>query len=554
MLVESLTGYLTRLAEAHAISVIDLVMHELSTRVAEPLHSAHNPITYSINSNGARTRKWIQALQTQTGQQGLQFLTVMPFEEVLCDYLLFRKVRAWCASCYSEWRTAGKLLYEPLLWAFCSVKVCPVHCTTLEEFCPHCHKRSRPVGAFSRPGHCSRCQGWLGAQSDGPRPQQCQPLPNEELYIARSIGLMLAEGPRRPLSSKATFQSNLDELIREVAEGNIGAFADCVGVDFSVIENWRSGRSIPSINNLMHISVRLQLPLTWLIIPDAHREHVRRDVIQQKLLQRSRAVKRYHDPPEIRFAVQRALEEKPAPRLWDVARRLGLRGTDRLRRVDPHACDRIAANYRVSRRDTQPAMCSIEEMRVALEESLSRDLPIQPAQVGKNLGYAGDNPLRRRFPGLCHAIAMKRSQWKVERWATIRRVAGDILNEQLPPSLVTIAKRVGVREVKTLVSHCPDLRRRVTERRRLFRKLQQEQRRAALENALVEHPAPAMKQVARRLGLSVSTLVLGYPALCRAIGPRYRQGLVTRAVLEKHKMALADWKHKVALWAKLCFK
>jgi len=339
---------------------------------------------------------------------------------------------------------------------------------------------------------------------------------------------MLAEAPRWPLSSKATFQTNLDELIQQIAEGNIGAFADCVGVDFSVIENWRIGRSIPSINNLMLISVRLRLPLTWLIIPGAHREYVKRDVIQQTLLQRSRAVRRYHDPSEIRFALRRALEEKPSPRLWDVASKLGLRGTDRLRRVDPNACNQIAANYRVSRTDTPPPICSIDEMRAALEESLSRDLPSQPTQVGKNLGYAGDNPMRRKFPDLCRAIAMKRSKWKANHWAKIELAVSEILNEQPPPSLATITNRVAVREVKTLLSHCPDLKKRLAERRSLFRSLQKEQRRAALEKALVEYPAPAMKQVARRLGLSVSTLVLGYPALCRAIGQRYRQGVTAR--------------------------
>ncbi len=79
--------------------------------------------------------------------------------------------------------------------------------------------------------------------------------------------------------------------------------------------------------------------------------------------------------------------------------------------------------------------------------------------------------------------------------AKIGPAVSEMLKEQPPPSLATITKRVGLRELRTLLSHCPDLMGRVAERRRFFGQFQQEQRRAALENALVENPAPAMKQV-----------------------------------------------------------
>ena len=134
--VESLTGYVVRLAEAHAVSVGDLVGRELSQHSPVPLplvHPSHRlrprrrrshcfrAGSYSLNGLGETTAIWVKALEIGTCQSGLEFLTLLPFAEILSEIWIFRKSRAWCPECYQTWRQQDLPLYEPLLWSFQAV-------------------------------------------------------------------------------------------------------------------------------------------------------------------------------------------------------------------------------------------------------------------------------------------------------------------------------------------------------------------------------------------------------------------------------------------------
>ena len=75
--VESLSGYVARLADAHAVSVSNLVGRELSALVSNPLvqplesHWFH-PRFYAMNGLGEPARKWVEALQLGTMKRDLR--------------------------------------------------------------------------------------------------------------------------------------------------------------------------------------------------------------------------------------------------------------------------------------------------------------------------------------------------------------------------------------------------------------------------------------------------------------------------------------------------
>jgi hypothetical protein len=172
-LVESITSYIQRLAEAHAVETGALVNHELRLRV--PFARGKRPgqipgrppypfylEAYRLNGTGDRTRLWVAILEELTQVRRLDLLTVLPWADAIdCRHLL-RTNRAWCSSCYEGWRTSGRSAYEPLLWMLQAVTVCPDHRQSLDCLCPVCGLTQYVLSYKALPGHCSRCKSWLG--------------------------------------------------------------------------------------------------------------------------------------------------------------------------------------------------------------------------------------------------------------------------------------------------------------------------------------------------------------------------------------------------------
>jgi hypothetical protein len=90
--VESLTSYISRLAEVHAVTVSDVVGYVLAacaTRDAPivserarryRMGSGFLPGTHAINGVAEDARRWIAAAETATDRTGLRFLTLRPLK------------------------------------------------------------------------------------------------------------------------------------------------------------------------------------------------------------------------------------------------------------------------------------------------------------------------------------------------------------------------------------------------------------------------------------------------------------------------------------------
>jgi hypothetical protein len=136
--VESLTSYVTRLAEAHSVSLRDLLIHELAPHLSQLVHrdtgdlkaGAVSPfLMHSAALNGPTTtaRRMVQGLEQLTGWDNLHVLTLLPFTGVLSARKLLRRTQAWCSFCFERWRELEMPLYEPLLWSFENLSLCPLH-------------------------------------------------------------------------------------------------------------------------------------------------------------------------------------------------------------------------------------------------------------------------------------------------------------------------------------------------------------------------------------------------------------------------------------------
>ena len=174
--IESLSSYLTRLAQEHCVTPKKLIMWEIAPLIlGDKYHSemlSKNVSTIFGNSdakpaiNGMRdmTRSLVEALEKLTLRQDLKFLSCLTWEGIIKDRGLFRQNKAWCPQCFEQWRIEKKPIYEPLLWSFKDVNFCPKHHCRLIDRCPHCNSSLKAIANSSRLGFCSQCKSWLGSE------------------------------------------------------------------------------------------------------------------------------------------------------------------------------------------------------------------------------------------------------------------------------------------------------------------------------------------------------------------------------------------------------
>ena len=126
--VESLTGYVARLAEAHNVRTGVLLTRELLPRLQRQVDdSAEGNVlapnyafiydAYILNGISKCPGNWVRMLETSTGQTSLHVLTMLSWARIISDLHLLRRERAWCPCCFDCWRNANQPVYEPLLWA-----------------------------------------------------------------------------------------------------------------------------------------------------------------------------------------------------------------------------------------------------------------------------------------------------------------------------------------------------------------------------------------------------------------------------------------------------
>ena len=152
---------------------------------------------------------------------------------------------------------------------------------------------------------------------------------------------------------------------------------------------------------------------------------------------------------------------------------------------------------------------------------MAADNPPSTKHLSRRLGYADDRLIRNKFPELCAAVTAKRRKWRAGLPARIRPVIEESLAQEPPPSLMQIAKRIGVRTLKTLKKHRPTLPQELASRQVAFRLAESRQRRTVLESVLTENPAPCLAEVAKRLRLSKARLRTSCHDLCDDITERY---------------------------------
>ncbi|RNC67550.1 MAG: helix-turn-helix domain-containing protein [Desulfuromonadales bacterium] len=254
-LVESLSSYVVRLAEAHMHTPSTIVRYVVSPLLNHTYFDPDKTTSMSYKAAGAMSGRsktageWVGALEKLTLRKDLSFTTFLPFQAIFPDKGLLKADRAWCPLCIECWKSEGKPVYEPLLWKVQEVVVCPIHQTGLITICPNCQRKLPHISSNLVSGHCSRCGRWLG-HSDA---TMCSGASEEQIWAAKSVGDLLAHSPSATSSpGKEAIMGFFDNLIKG-RKGSARGLAAIMGVNHSYIIDWRNGKYIPTIGALLHI-------------------------------------------------------------------------------------------------------------------------------------------------------------------------------------------------------------------------------------------------------------------------------------------------------------
>jgi hypothetical protein len=449
--VESFTGYITRLAAAHAVETGTLVNSELLPRIPCTKGASMGSIpskmptsffieAFPLNGIGERARAWVSVLERMTGTGGLDLLTLLPWSKVISCVHLLRTQRAWCPYCYGRSPgPADREVYDRLVWNFQVVTACPVHHCLLESTCPSCTKNQYVFAPRMRPGYCSRCQAWLGRA-----PESCAGDQSEPVHIAQLVGELVAASPRIPSGF------GLDQF-RE----NTRTFRRCRQLH-AIVEH-RNGRgwtrrNAPRMDSLVLLSLHQNTSMLLLLT-----ERVAIEVSTT----RSNPHAHYRVPGlRIEEALQTALREHVPPSLAEIATRLGYRTVAPLQFRFHDLCHAITRKRRANLKlSSIPATVPIPRDRVeqALSEALSKDGPISLTSLAKSIGLRNKRRLYKGFHDLRHAVVAKNRAHRRQRTAAIESGLRAAVAETPVPSLTEISRRFGLRSLSVLTRRFPDL-------------------------------------------------------------------------------------------------
>lgn len=514
-MVESLSGYVARLAEAHSASTALLFGWELAPHLKIPavqkklsdshksriLATSFRSVSGAMNGIGVTALRWIDALEDTTMRRDLGHLTMTVWRDVISHQHLLHRTHAWCAACYEEQRSGGQPVYEPLLWKLKIITACITHRRRLRVNCHHCGSHVYHLASHSRPGFCSTCRKWLGVPSSSSIPR-AERLSNEELECESQLfaltGGMIAAAPR--LVQKPARQAIADSTaycVKQAGGGRILPFSNKHKFPKQTLGNWYRGEHVPQLESLIHLCLKLRTSPLKFVTGDLTSESVADGVKETESISVMRPgrqlgneavnVQRRHRKLDLKMAEQAlraALRESIPPSEVEVARRID-RQPNTLRYHFPDLCKAIVERHAAYRK-----LCVHKEWDIAkraLTSALANGKPITVGEVARHIGW-NLNRLLRRFPDLCNAVSEHYKESRKNHWKEIER---------------------------------------------------------NLKAALIEHPPPPMYQVVEHLDHSAASLYEHFPVLCREIGSRhlmYRKELFE----ERRKQVLTDIR-KIAL-------
>src|SRR6266487_792781 len=480
--VESLTSYITRLAATHHISPTTLIKREIlplhDQGAIDPNHPTRNYRldkfwncnAETLNSMSPIARQWVQTLQTLTSYNYLQYLTMLPWNEVLAARRLLRESKAWCPDCYIEWYERGQVVYEPLIWALRDVDICSNHKKDLTILCPHCQRTQPFLTQFSRSGYCPYCVRWLGVVN---RPRNVDQILNSDekfrwqCWVGESIGTLLSAAPNLPiLPIKNLIAVNMTTLLDHYVGGNAKSLAKLLKMSPQQILNYIQGSCVPYLCSLLKICFSFSIsPLDFLAGTTFPLQDIPRFALEQiptvSCGKRKKVTEA--DIQHMRQVFKTILsidsQTKSYPCLKEITQLMGYKG-DTVRRHCPDLYQKCKERYKQQCLEES----TLVKFQQALEEVLSSEDRLSLISIGQELGCSV-SVLRYHFPDLCKAVA-RRYRERFDYELMEKHLRSALAGCGMTPTIGEIARELGYKR-HNLWGKFPDLCKQIAERCRM---------------------------------------------------------------------------------------
>ncbi len=408
-MVESLTSYISRLANAHSVLLRTLVTDEILPNLNRThLYQEGRPVydhlttfwkrSAMLNGTCSTASNWVHAIEQLTQRNDLRFLTMLTFANVLSWRGLVRPTQAWCPLCYEEWRKTGQMVYQPLIWQLSVIYYCPQHQVPLRSSCPYknCRRLLLPLAPHFQPGYCMHCNRWLGTSFES---EDCQAINRDEqewqAWLERAVGDLLATAPYLSfIPCPQVISTILSTHVHQAMEGNLSEFARRLHFHRRTVWEWTQGLQVPQLDALLDICAYFGINPRDLLTGNVREvAQVNNGILGKKpLAQDPRRQFRRFDAEKLRDALEQVLqsEEDPPPSMREVARRLNY-NQSHLYKHFSNLCHAISIRYlaylREQRRSRLRRTCG--EVELTMRILSENDNSLSERQVGKMLRKRG---------------------------------------------------------------------------------------------------------------------------------------------------------------------
>ena len=402
--VESLTGYVARMAMAHCVTV-SLLRKEFGGKIGNLDTFLH---VFSTSSGVApTTASCVRAVESLTHRRDLCKLTMLIWANVLPSNGLLRSCRAWCPDCLREQTT----IYEPLIWRLAAVEICPRHRRLLNSRCSLCFKTMPVLGWHTWPGQCSRCGCYLGDDPPGSASNKAASF--YQLWKANAIGEMLASQDE-PFPS-GSFRGALRLWTQNAIPAETVRLLDEPG---ATVRKWLNGTCLPTLEKLVRICRKLEtspLPFLTLAPPVSRSKRIVTPGARAKRPKRSNRSPKV-DLAKIRIELEATLRDGAGapPSITDIAGRMGI-STTTLYFYFPELCHAISETRNRLRLPSWFSKFDLVKARVELEAALRNGASNPPSarEVCRRMGHSAVT-VYKYFPELCRAISKRHMEWRAE--------------------------------------------------------------------------------------------------------------------------------------------
>ena len=262
---ESLTSYLSRLAQAHVLPLRDIVLDLLVPKlgnlaIRRSYTRFFQEYSRSMNGVGEYAESFSSLLGKMTLRPDLDLLTMLPWKGIFDQggKGLIRPVKAWCPQCFRVQRASGISPYEPLRWQISAFGFCPTHKTPLISSCPSCGERQPALGQLSVIGRCVWCGTDLAEKHKDILPViVCDPW--QEWLSEKTASMFRQVVVERRYPSKCMFSAKIARTIEIHTHGNSEALDRRLGWGIGTLTQWRRGRTRPRFDSFMTFCYRLQI-------------------------------------------------------------------------------------------------------------------------------------------------------------------------------------------------------------------------------------------------------------------------------------------------------